>query len=230
MDPAFSGLTFRLPRTSALTPLDILGWVAASFGMASALPQLFRLLRTRSSAGVSVSLFQLNAGATGAWAMHGIMVGVPQMQYPNLILTLSSLAVVVLVLRDRQERLFPALLVPPLLSLALFSTDLLAGALVFGFVVAAPFVVGQVAQLREMMRSLDLTGVSLPFLSVAFFVQALWLTWGILYGETSITVCASLLGSLSLVNLVYYLTRRAAGTLHVEPMMDTEIRNVQPAN
>lgn len=212
-----------------MTPLDILGWVAASFGMASALPQLVRLLRTRSSAGVSVSLFKLNAAATGAWAMHGIMVGVPQMQYPNLILTVSSLAVVVLVLRDRRERLFPALLVPPVLSLALFGMDLLAGALVFGFVVAAPFVVGQVAQLREMIRSIDLTGISMPFLAIAFFVQALWLTWGILYGETSITVCASLLGTLSLVNLVYYLYRRATGTLNVAPAATMEFADVEAA-
>lgn len=207
--------------------MDILGWVAASFGMASALPQLFRLLRTRSSAGVSVSLFQLNAGATGAWAMHGVMVGVPQMQYPNLILTVSSLAVVILVLKDRKESLFPTLLVPPLISLALFGIDLWAGALVFGFVVAAPFVVGQVAQLREMIESLDLTGLSLPFLSIAFFVQALWLTWGILYGETSITVCASLLGTLSLVNLVYYLYRLSAGTLNITPLVAVEQKEVE---
>lgn len=210
-----------------MTALDILGWVAASFGMASALPQLFRLLRTRSSAGVSVSLFQLNAGATGAWAMHGVMVGVPQMQYPNLILTVSSLAVVILVLKDRKESLFPTLLVPPLISLALFGIDLWAGALVFGFVVAAPFVVGQVAQLREMIESLDLTGLSLPFLSIAFFVQALWLTWGILYGETSITVCASLLGTLSLVNLVYYLYRLSAGTLNITPLVAVEQKEVE---
>ena len=196
-----------------MSPLDILGWVAASLGMASALPQLCRLLRTRSSAGVSLSLFQLNAAATGAWAMHGFMVGVPQMQYPNMILTVSSLAVCVLVLRDRGSRLFPALLLPPVLSLALFGVDLLAGALIFGFVVAAPFVVGQVSQLRTMHASTDLSGVSLPFLSVAFIVQAVWLVWGILYGETSITVCASLLGTLSLANLIYFLHRMVTGTL-----------------
>ena len=191
-----------------MTALDILGWVAASFGMASALPQLIRLLRTRSSAGVSLGLFQLNAAATGAWALHGFMVGVAQMQYPNLVLSISSFAVCVLVQKDRGAPVLPALMMPPVISLALFGLDLLAGPLVFGFVVAAPFVVGQVFQLRTMHGSLDLSGVSLPFLSVALLVQALWLTWGILYGEVSITVCASLLGTLSLVNLVYFLLRR----------------------
>ncbi len=193
--------------------LQILGWVAASFGMASALPQLFRLLRTRSSAGISLSLFQLNAGATGAWAMHGVMVGVPQMQYPNLILTASSIAVCILVQKDRKEPLVPALLVPPVLALMLFGTDVWLGPLAFGFIVAAPFVVGQISQLRTMHASGDLSGVSLPFLSVAFFVQALWLVWGVLYGETSITVCASLLGTLSLINLLYFLHRMARGTV-----------------
>ena len=200
-----------------MTALDILGWVAASFGMASALPQLLRLYRTRSSAGVSLPLFQLNAGATGAWMMHGIMVEVPQMQYPNLILTASSLAVCVLVLRDRKLPLLPALLLPPVISVALFATDLMFGPLAFGFIVAAPFVVGQVSQLRTMHRSSDLSGVSLPFLSIAVLVQGLWLTWGILYGETSITVCATLLGALSLANLAYYLHRLLSGTVNAEP-------------
>ncbi|MDO5737377.1 MAG: PQ-loop domain-containing transporter [Propionibacteriaceae bacterium] len=213
-----------------MTALDILGWVAASFGMASALPQLLRIYRTRSSAGVSLSLFQLNAGATGAWAMHGLMVGVPQMQYPNLILTISSLAVCVLVLRDRRAPLLPALLLPPLISVALFGTDLLFGPLAFGFIVAAPFVVGQVSQLRTMLRSTDLSGVSLPFLSIAVLVQGLWLTWGILYGETSITVCATLLGTLSLANLVYFLHRVLAGTITVDPVHAPSVTAVDTAS
>ncbi|MEO7586488.1 MAG: PQ-loop domain-containing transporter [Arachnia sp.] len=213
-----------------MTALDILGWVAASFGMASAFPQLYRLLRTRSSAGVSLSLFQLNAAATGAWALHGFMVGVPQMQYPNLVLMISSFAVCILVLRDRKSSLFPALLLPPVISAALFGVDLLAGALIFGFVVAAPFVVGQISQLRTMHASRDLSGVSLPFLSVAFFVQGLWLVWGILYGETSITVCATLLGTLSLVNLLYFLHRLRRGSAVNTAVVATGIAGVDAAS
>ena len=213
-----------------MTALDILGWVAASFGMASAFPQLYRLLRTRSSAGVSLSLFQLNAAATGAWALHGFMVGVPQMQYPNLVLMISSFAVCILVLRDRKSSLFPALLLPPVISAALFGVALLAGALIFGFVVAAPFVVGQISQLRTMHASRDLSGVSLPFLSVAFFVQGLWLVWGILYGETSITVCATLLGTLSLINLLYFLHRLRRGSAVNTAVVATGIAGVDAAS
>ena len=158
-------------------------------------------------------MFQLNVASTAAWLMHGILMGVPQMQYPNLILPLSSLAVCVLVLKDRGQPMVAALFLPLVLSLALFGLDVWLGPLVFGFVVAAPFVVGQVSQLRTMFTSRDISGVSLPFLAFAFVVQALWLTWGLLYGETSITVCASLLGTLSLVNLVYYLNRLTRGTV-----------------
>ncbi len=126
--------------------------------------------------------------------------------------------------------MFPALLFPPVISAALFGVDLWAGALVFGFVVAAPFVVGQVSQLRTMHAAMDLSGVSLPFLSVAFVVQALWLTWGILYGETSITVCASLLGTLSLANLVYFLHRRASGTAVMDPIKAEAMTTVEAVN
>ena len=214
-----------------MTALDILGWVAASFGMASAFPQLYRLLRTRSSAGVSLSLFQLNAAATGAWALHGFMVGVPQMQYPNLVLMISSFAVCILVLRDRKSSLFPALLLPPVISAALFGVDLLAGLLDDdGAHDLALLGVGQISQLRTMHASRDLSGVSLPFLSVAFFVQGLWLVWGILYGETSITVCATLLGTLSLINLLYFLHRLRRGSAVNTAVVATGIAGVDAAS
>lgn len=214
-----------------MTPLEILGWVAASFGMASALPQLLRLLSTRSSAGVSLAMFQLNAASTGAWALHGFMVAVPQMQYPNMVLTLSSFAVCVLVLKDRRQPMAAALFLPLLLSVALFSVDVWLGPLIFGFVVAAPFVVGQVSQLKTMFSTRDISGVSLPFLAFALGVQSLWLTWGLLYGETSITVCASLLGTLSLVNLVYYVSRLARGMVSpsCEPLVEQGLAAAAPA-
>ena len=80
-----------------MTPVDLLGWVAAALGMASTLPQLLRLIRVRRTEGLSLSLFQLNAAASGAWAFHGFMVRQPQLQWPNLVVLVLSLAVVLLI-------------------------------------------------------------------------------------------------------------------------------------
>lgn len=188
---------------------DLWGWVAASFGMASGLPQIIRLLRERSSAGVSLRLWQLNMAAFMGWTFHGVRVGHPQMQYPNGFLVLCSLLVLRMIVKDRGLKLVPRLVLPLGLFAVLAAVDVWLGAVAFGFAVAAPLVLGQVAQLREMMTAADLSGVSPFYLVIGLVVQALWVIWSIPTHERSIFVCGSLLGTLCFVNLVYWLYRRA---------------------
>ena len=78
----------------------VFGWVAAAIGVASNLPQLLRILTARTSAGVSVRLWQVTAASTAAWCVHGFLVSAPQMQWPNLLMSLLASSIVVLVLRD----------------------------------------------------------------------------------------------------------------------------------
>lgn len=191
---------------------DILGWIAAAFGMSSALPQLVRLWRSRTSAGLSSRLWQLNTAGTTAWAMHGFHVQQVQLQVPNIICSLLYIGVLWFIVRDRAERLLPKLLLPLLLAAGLFALDLWLGPVVFGIVVAIPMLVGQVAQLRFMMRSRELSGVSVPTLLVIVLVQVLWFIWGVGVGEQAITVCALLLGTLCIANLGYYIWRWLRGT------------------
>lgn len=44
--------------------IEAFGWVAAALGVASSLPQLVRILRSGTSAGVSLTLWQLMAAST----------------------------------------------------------------------------------------------------------------------------------------------------------------------
>ena len=51
--------------------------------------------------------------------MHGFLARAPQMQVPNILLTISGLAIVVFVLRDRGQRILPQLIMPLAVALAL---------------------------------------------------------------------------------------------------------------
>lgn len=195
-----------------MSPIDLLGWFAAAVGTCSVLPQLLRLWRERTSAGISLQLWQFTVAAGLAWTVHGYMVGAPQMQIPNVLLTSSSLAVLWFVVRDRGLTLLPKLWLPVLLAAALVCLDIFAGPAVFGLVVAIPTVVGQVSQLRVMLRSDDLSGLSAPYLVVASVMQWIWFTWGVLAVEWAIIMCACILGVLATINLGYYAWRRLRGT------------------
>lgn len=193
----------------------IVGWIAAAFSMSSGLPQLFRIIRTRSTEGLSVLMWQLQVAGIGGWVLYSFAVGTPQLIVPNTALFLTSVAVLRVIAKSRGLRLLPLLVWPLLLAGVLFGVHLLFGPLVFGIAVSVPLAVSQIAQLRYMMSVPDLSGVSLPYLVVAVIVQALWLTWAGLALEWAVLGCDVVMGSLCLANLVYYLVRRARGTAFV---------------
>lgn len=195
-----------------MTPIDLLGWVAAAFGMASTLPQLLRLLRVRRTEGLSLSLFQLNGAASAAWAFHGFMVRQPQLQWPNLVVLVLSLAVVVLITRDRGQSFWATQIIPAVVVVALIGVDVWWGPVPFGILVALPFAVGVVAQWRSMHRATSLTGVSPVYLFVLFLTEALWFTWGVLVWELAITVSAATMGTLCAANFGYWVYRHLRGT------------------
>ncbi|WP_158600600.1 PQ-loop repeat-containing protein [Tessaracoccus antarcticus] len=191
-----------------MTPLDLLGWLAAALGMSSTLPQLVRLFRVRRTEGLSLSLFQLNAAASAAWAFHGYLVQQPQLQWPNIVVLVLSLLVVVMITRDRGQSFWGKQIVVALLVAALICVDLWLGPVVFGILVALPYAIGVLSQLRSMHRATRLSGVSPVYLLVAFLVEALWFIWGVLVWELAITVSAATMGALCAVNVGYWAHRR----------------------
>lgn len=192
--------------------LEVLGWVAATLGMAAAVPQLVRLWRSRTSAGLSMLLWQLNVGGGLAWTLHGFHVGRLQLQVPNIVCTILFTGVLWFIVADRGLRLLPRLVLPVILAAGLFGLDLWLGPVAFGIVVAVPLMFGQLAQLKYMWDARDLSGVSVPTLVVNVVMQSLWLVWGLGVGEAAITVCAALMTVLCAANLGYYAWRRMAGT------------------
>lgn len=66
--------------------MDIVGlisWLAAGFGMATALPQLVKIWRTRVTTGVSTRLWQLSICNATAWVFHGFWIDSPALVCHN---------------------------------------------------------------------------------------------------------------------------------------------------
>jgi uncharacterized protein with PQ loop repeat len=187
--------------------IEVFGWVAATIGLAVGVPQLFRILRSASSAGVSLRLWQLNAATSASWAVHGILTDTPQMRWPNVLGTLVAATIVVFVQRDRREPVLPQFVLPVAVGVALACTDIFLGAMVFGFVVAVPQLIGQVAQTRELLFAPDIRGVSLLFLLAFWLIQTMWWIFGLVQVDWALIICAGFMVISTTLNVGIYAVR-----------------------
>lgn len=188
---------------------EILGWLAAAIGVSSSIPQVVRILRSGTSSGVSMRLWQLTAATAVAWTVHGVFVGSAQMQVPNLLNAIFAVGILVFVLRNRGQMALSHFLIPVALAAALIGIDVWLGAMAYGIVVAVPQVVGQLAQLRSLLRTPDPAGVSALFLGVFALGQLLWLVYGIAFGDLALIICAAAMVVVAVLNLVVCMVRQA---------------------
>lgn len=184
-----------------------LGWVAAAVGMLSALPQLTRLVRSRSSEGCSLLLWQLSAGGAIGWTSHGLLVGSLNVAVPNTVLGGFAVAIVVMICRDRGLRRLPVLGLSVLVGVLGVGVELTVGPLGFAVVAFGLGLVGVLAQLREIATGDALDGVSAPYLVVALGMQLLWGTWALLSGETATLLVACSVGVFCALNLSWFTLR-----------------------
>lgn len=191
-----------------MTPLEIWGWACGIFGASTGLPQVIRIVRARTSAGLSLLSWQLNLGAIMAWAAHGILVARPNLIGPNLFLVVCYTVILTLIVRDRA--LPVAATVAPVLGLfgVLAAVDVLAGSFWFGVVVVIPGIFAALAQLKDLIERPDLSGVSVTWLWMLVMLNLMWFSWSVFSGEIAIFVVASVMGVLSITNVVTFLLRR----------------------
>ena len=188
--------------------IEVFGWTAAAIGLAVGIPQLIRILRSGTSAGVSLRLWQLNAATTVSWAVHGVLTDTPQMQVPNLSGAVVAVGIVLFVCRDRRQPFLVQLVLPLLVAVALSSVDIFLGAVAFGLIVAVPQLIGQFAQTRDLLFEPDLTGVSVVFLLVFCLIQTMWWIFGIVQLDWALIICAGLMVLSTVANVIIYAVRR----------------------
>lgn len=186
----------------------VLGWVAAALASIVALPQVIKLVRSRTTAGISLTAWRLTLAANIAWTGHGFVVGHANIWLPNVIFMLCSLTILNQLRRDRAIT-WSATFGPSLvLGLTTLSVDVAYGPVAFAIAAGLPSAVAQIMQFQELVIAPRISGVSLPFLALNTVNQAIWLSWGLLAGEQSITMVASAMGVLMGVNLLWCVLRR----------------------
>lgn len=191
-----------------MTPVEVLGWVAAVVGVSISVPQVVRLLRTRDVSGLSVFGWQTLVSITFAWTVHGFRVEQLNMIVSNLIG--FGMTALVLGLIGRELRLNLVRLLLPGLAAAglLVGVDVVFGAGIFGAVAIIPSVMANSAQSLELVRSPRIDGVSPLFLVLAVVNQALWFSWGLLVPEYGTIVSASVTLAVTVFNLVWWSLRK----------------------
>lgn len=191
-----------------MTPVEIVGWVAALVGTILGLPQMVRLARTRNIEGLSLPAWQLILGVNLAWTSHGILLGQWNMILPNLFGLVSTLPILVLMSRELGRALPRVLLPGVLVAAVMIAVDLTLGTAVYGVVAIWPALFANAGQSLELIRSPRVRGVSPFFLIVGVLNQALWLVWGILVGDAGTQITATTTLAVTSFNLVWWILRQ----------------------
>lgn len=188
--------------------VEILGWACASLGVALSLPQIVRLLRAGSSSGLSLIMWQINVAAGLAWGVHGLRSGWLNLIVPNFAIAAITSLVVYMIAADRRLKPVPVIAIIINISAALVAIEWFTTPETFGLAVAVPVAFGFITQTREIARTHDLSGVSLPYISLTTLNQSMWIAWGIIRPDTAIALCATILCVISGTNMVWLILRR----------------------
>lgn len=186
----------------------VLGWAAAAVGASFTLPQVVRIFRSRSTAGVSTPAWQIVLGANLGWIGHGLLAGHVNIWVPNAVLLACTTFILTTIHRHSGTPWFQLLAPGVALAATMLTFNLTLGPVAFAIAAFLPSGAAQVLQLKELVHSVNLSGVSVGYLALSVFNQILWLSWSLLAGEISVTLCATSLGTLMLVNLGWALLRR----------------------
>lgn len=159
--------------------IETIGWTAGAYGACIAMPQLARVARNRTTAGIPLLAWQASLASNLSWTAYGMITGHPNLWAPSLLLTLCAVWMLIMISRDQQGdgsamegiRTFG---LPIVLAAFASMIAITVGMLAFTAVVFVPAVVAQVIQLRSLITARDIAAVSLPFLAMGVISQLLW--------------------------------------------------------
>jgi len=185
----------------------IWGWVCAAAGTIASVPQAVRLLRSRTSAGLSLTMWQFNVACSVAWVLHGLRGGWWNITVPNAIMGATAALIVQLIVADRGlslARVWPLIVA---VFAALAAIEIFGNPVGFGIAIVLPLAFGMLTQSRDLVREPDIAGLSASTIVGVCALQFMWLAWGVGMGDLSIVICATTLGAVSTFNLVWFALR-----------------------
>lgn len=198
-----------MPASGVASPvvLEIWGWACAVVGAVFSVPQVLRLLRSGTSAGLSLRAWQLNTAVALGWTLHGIRAGYWNMFASNAVIAVLSLLTIAMIRRDRALSLRTAWLLPAAATGVLFGMEYLTTPLLLGVVVLLPQLFAQGSQSAELIREPDLSGVSTTFIALNALLPAMWFVWGLGAGDASVLLTAGAMTLITAFNLGWLLAR-----------------------
>ena len=190
----------------------VVGWVAAALSCFISAPQLYRILKAGTTAGVSVLAWQLALGGNLTWGMYGITHGNLNQWLPNVALVTVTLVILSLFHRHVGTP-WAVLLAPGLLIAATTTTlDHTVGTVAYSVAAFLPEAVSLVSQLKVTATSVDVRGLSVVNQWIGLVNQSAWLVWALLIDERSVLMVGTASLVLILANLSMALLR-TTGTL-----------------
>ncbi|GAB3701827.1 hypothetical protein [Mariniluteicoccus flavus] len=195
----------------------VLSWAAATLSILANLPQLLRLVRVRTAAGLSLVSWQAIAACGLGWTLHGGVLKNATIVVPNFVLMLSAATIVGLIARHRSVGLVRAYAPVAAVGALMFAIGQAWGPVAFAVAAFLPGLIGLIAQAVDLVRSTHVTGVSLSALLFQVLTQATWFAWALATHEPSVTIVATVIGLAYVVNVVLYLIRAAAGAARETP-------------
>lgn len=214
-----------------MSVVDAVGWLAAVSSAMLAAPQGLRIASTRSVAGVSTVTWQTMLIAGLAWTAHGLLYGTQQIIWPNALLAITSAWVLWQLITAHRLPKPRTWSVPVVVAAVAFGADLAFGPLAFAAVAFVPGAIGQIAQLRAILRVADPSGVSMVALVASFVNQLLWFAFALPAGEQAVlAVCIPIafLVAASIIALAMRRRRVAAERQSADPNPPSPLSSDDP--
>lgn len=157
--------------------MDWLGWIAAVSSGLRALPQVYRLLTTGTTRGISAPAMLFTTITAIGWCVWAVERGeLPVALSSSLTAVGFGLVAARLVMVEPQP---VGLALQGSWACALLSVGLLSGAQDLGWLVSLGSALQFLPQARKSMQETDLSGVSIWTYLLAMSNEMLWLSYGI---------------------------------------------------
>ncbi|MGB2152988.1 MAG: SemiSWEET family sugar transporter [Flavobacteriaceae bacterium] len=83
--------------------IEIIGYVAAVLTTSSFLPQVIKVWKSKSSEGVSVTMYMVMLTGVILWAIYGFFIGSKSVLLANFVAGILQLMILIIVFRNKRK-------------------------------------------------------------------------------------------------------------------------------
>ena len=172
--------------------VDAMAFLGAVLAAAISVPQFWLVARSRDTHGLALASWVIALGTGIGWLNHGVRLAEIHMIWPNVLSLIITVTILCFLRSNGRYRSFAVWLPGLALGGLLAGLDYGLGTAAFGMAVVVPQGYGMARQGVELVRALQVTGVSIPTWVLQVACQLVWLIWAIWTNETGTLICAAI--------------------------------------